>query len=368
MIKLDLTSEVDRAHALKFDVDVLVNNAGVMQAGSMADIPMWAVREVFETNVFGALELTQGFLRTMVPRGSGKVVWVSSMVGLIVVPWLGAYCASKHAIEAIAATMKAELEGTGVKVATINPGAFRTGFNDTGVETQAQWYDPDTAVLGQPQLQEALDAQFDPAEMIADMVEVITGDDHLYRTVKPPGGRRPHPPGPGRGLGGAGLTLSEPIALIDATRRKVLPIHPGGTVHPCIRWTLAGLPSKGEARATSYPPARARRRWPPPRRGCGRAAGSGGICRRVQQHRVGVDLPDLDPPVAHAVVHAAVLDAGQLEDRHHLVAVRVCGLNSRSRSTKTASGMPGAFTIHSVSCGRAWAMTWPSMRSAPCLA
>ncbi len=186
VIKLDLTSEVDRAHAWKSEVDVLVNNAGVMQSGSMADIPIWAVREVFETNVFGALELTQGFLRKMVARGSGKVVWVSSMVGLIVVPWLGAYCASKHAIEAIAATMKAELEGTGVKVATINPGAFRTGFNDTGVGTQAQWYDPSTAVLGQPQLKEALDAQFDPAEMIADMVEVITGDDHLYRTVKPP--------------------------------------------------------------------------------------------------------------------------------------------------------------------------------------
>ena len=185
VIKLDLTSEVDRAHAWKSEVDVLVNNAGVMQSGSMADIPMWAVREVFETNVFGALELTQGFLRAMVRRGSGKVVWVSSMVGLIVVPWLGAYCASKHAIEAIAATMKAELEGTGVKVATINPGAFRTGFNDTGVGTQAQWYDPATAVLGQPQLKDALDAQFDPAEMIADMVEVITGDDHPYRTVKP---------------------------------------------------------------------------------------------------------------------------------------------------------------------------------------
>ena len=185
VIKLDLTDEVDRKHALKFDVDVLVNNAAVMQAGSTADVPMWAIRQVFDTNVFGALELTQGFLRKMVPRKSGKVVWVSSMVGLIVVPWLGAYCASKHAIEAIAATMKAELEGTGVKVATINPGAFRTGFNDIGVQTQAQWYDPATAVLGQPQLQEALDAQFDPAEMIADMVEVIAGDDHLYHTVKP---------------------------------------------------------------------------------------------------------------------------------------------------------------------------------------
>lgn len=187
VIKLDLTSEVDRAHAVKVggDVDVLVNNAAVMQSGSMADIPMWAMREVFDTNVFGALELTQGLLRRMVARGSGKVVWISSMVGLIVVPWLGAYCASKHAIEAIAATMKAELEGTGVKVCTINPGAFRTGFNDTGVGTQAQWYDPDTAVLGQPKLQAALDAQFDPADMLQAMVEVIAGDDHLYRTVKP---------------------------------------------------------------------------------------------------------------------------------------------------------------------------------------
>ncbi|AKB29069.1 Short chain dehydrogenase [Methanosarcina siciliae T4/M] len=185
VIKLDIRDEIDRHHALTYDIDILVNNAGVMESGAMAEIPVERVRESFETNVFGHLELTQGFVRKMIKQGHGKVVWISSMGGILKVPFLGAYCATKHAIEAIAWVMKEELAPYGVKVATINPGAYRTGFNDTGAESAYQWYDPEKGLTKLPDYRDALSQQYDPQEMIDVMVEVIPSDDHLYRTVKP---------------------------------------------------------------------------------------------------------------------------------------------------------------------------------------
>ena len=121
----------------------------------------------------------------MVARRSGKVVWTSSMGGILVVPFLGIYCATKHAIEAIAGSMKAELEPHGVKVATVNPGVFGTGFNDTGAESFVQWYDADKAVVPMPDFSASLLNQADPQEMIDAMVEIIPAEKHLYRTMRP---------------------------------------------------------------------------------------------------------------------------------------------------------------------------------------
>jgi short-subunit dehydrogenase len=156
-----------------------------MESGAMVDIPLERVRESFETNVFSHLELTQGFARKMIKQGHGKVIWISSVAGILKVPFVGTYCATKHAIEAIGWAMKKELEPYGVKVATINPGAFRTGFNDTGAESVYQWYDPDKNLIKLPDFRDVFSHQKDPQEMIDIMVEVILSDHHLYRTVKP---------------------------------------------------------------------------------------------------------------------------------------------------------------------------------------
>lgn len=185
VIKLNLLDSIDIAHAGRFDPDVLVLNAGVMEGGSIADIPMQRVRESFEINVFGHLQLVQAIVPKMVARRSGKVVWTSSMGGILVVPFLGIYCATKHAIEAIAGSMKAELEPHGVKVATVNPGVFGTGFNDTGAESFVQWYDADKAVVPMPDFSASLLNQADPQEMIDAMVEIIPAEKHLYRTMRP---------------------------------------------------------------------------------------------------------------------------------------------------------------------------------------
>lgn len=185
VIKLNLLDSIDIAHAGRFDPDVLVLNAGVMEGGSIADIPMQRVRESFDINVFGHLQLVQAIVPKMVARRSGKVVWTSSMGGILVVPFLGVYCATKHAIEAIAGSMKAELAPFGVKVATVNPGVFGTGFNDTGAESYVQWYDAATAIVPMPDFGDSLLDQADPQEMIDAMVEIIPADEHLYRTMRP---------------------------------------------------------------------------------------------------------------------------------------------------------------------------------------
>lgn len=184
VIKLDVLNEIDRAHALGLEIDVLFNNAGIMESGPMVEIPMSVFRSVFETNVFAALELAQGFARAMVKRGSGRIVWTSSVAGLVKVPFDGAYAASKHAVEGICSAMHEELKPYGVEVVTVNPGAFRTGFNDTGMESMDQWWDKGERVVAHWPVRE-LNRQHDPTDMIDAMIDVIETDNPPYRTVRP---------------------------------------------------------------------------------------------------------------------------------------------------------------------------------------
>ncbi len=184
VIKLDVLNEIDRKHALAIEIDVLFNNAGIMESGPIIEIPMSVFRSVFETNVFAALELAQGFARVMVQRGNGRIVWTSSVAGLVKVPFDGAYAASKHAVEGICSAMHDELMPYGVQVVTVNPGAYRTGFNDTGMESMDQWWDQGDRVVAHWSVRE-LNRQHDPAEMISAIIAVIEQDKPSYRTVRP---------------------------------------------------------------------------------------------------------------------------------------------------------------------------------------
>ncbi len=183
--KLDVTNEGDRKKAMAWNVEILVNNAGVLEGGSVVDIPGSNMRNEFEVNVIGPLLLTQGIAKQMVKRGKGRVVWVSSREGLNVNPFTGIYSASKHAIEAIAQTMSLELQEFGIEVATVNPGPFLTGFNDRGFQTWASWEDDpserlyDYAKLAFPR------AQFDPESVYATMTAVAAGEIDTFRNLEP---------------------------------------------------------------------------------------------------------------------------------------------------------------------------------------
>src|SRR5215467_6486933 len=183
--KLDVTNEGDRKKALAWNIEILVNNAGVLEGGSVVDIPGSNMRHEFEVNVIGPLLLTQGIAKQMVKRGKGRIVWVSSREGLNVNPFTGIYSASKHAIEAIAETMSLELQEFGVEVATINPGPFLTGFNDRGFETWKSWMDDESERLFDYSQLAFPIAQFDPEPVYATMTGVVAGEIDTYRNLEP---------------------------------------------------------------------------------------------------------------------------------------------------------------------------------------
>src|SRR5690242_17648196 len=89
--KLDVTHQGDRMSALAWNVDTLVNGAGILEGGALVDIPADKVRRQFEVNVFGPLQLTQEIARQMIARRNGRIVFVSSAVGILVGPFVGAY-------------------------------------------------------------------------------------------------------------------------------------------------------------------------------------------------------------------------------------------------------------------------------------
>jgi NAD(P)-dependent dehydrogenase (short-subunit alcohol dehydrogenase family) len=184
--KLDVTSEGDRRKALAWNVEILVNNAGVLEGGSVLDIPAANMRHEFEVNVIGPLLLTQGIAKQMVKRGEGRIVWVSSREGLNVNPFTGIYSASKHAVEAIAESMSLELQEFGIEVATINPGPFLTGFNDRGFETWKSWEDEPSDRLFEYSKLAFPRAQFDPEPVYATMTALAAGEIDSYRNLEPP--------------------------------------------------------------------------------------------------------------------------------------------------------------------------------------
>lgn len=187
--KLDVTDPHDIAYAVKkYDIDILISNAGIMQGGPIAEQPLNLIRSMFETNVFGALELAQGFIRKFVAKKSGKIVFTSSMGGLWTVPYVAAYCASKHALESIAEGLKTELAPFNIKIATCNPGVFGTGFNDRGADSIFRWYDPEvnfTSPSAFDGMAEALANQLDPQSMADCIVDVALDDNSNFRNVHP---------------------------------------------------------------------------------------------------------------------------------------------------------------------------------------
>lgn len=185
VIKLDLLNEIDLANAADRDVDVLVLNAAVQEAGSIVDVPMELLRRAFEINVFAHLDLARRIVPQMLKRKRGRIVWTSSMAGLYAPAFLGAYAATKHAIEAIASNMRAELNLFGIGVATINPGLYETGFNETGAESYRQWSQRAEVLVPMPPTGPVMLLQHDPQPMIEAMIDVIPDRNSAYRTMLP---------------------------------------------------------------------------------------------------------------------------------------------------------------------------------------
>lgn len=110
-------------------IDALVNNAGSAKLGAIEDLPRADLRYQFEVNVFGAIQLCREVVPTMRAQRFGRIVNVSSLAGKVSVPLMGAYCASKFALEAFSDAFRAEVKPAGVRVVLVEPGPVATNFN-----------------------------------------------------------------------------------------------------------------------------------------------------------------------------------------------------------------------------------------------
>jgi short-subunit dehydrogenase len=114
----------------------LVNNAGYVEPGALEDITMNTIRNQFEINFFGLVGFTKEILPIMMKdnragKGLGaRIVNISSLAGLISLPLIGSYSATKHALEAISDSLRMELWNTNIKIITINPGVIETNIYD----------------------------------------------------------------------------------------------------------------------------------------------------------------------------------------------------------------------------------------------
>lgn len=115
-------------------IDALVNNAGIAVPGAVEDLDRAALLAQFEPNLFGAIELTHRVLPLMRRQGHGRIVMISSVLGLVSMPWRGAYCASKFALEAITDSLRMELRGSGIHVSLVEPGPIESRFRDHSIE------------------------------------------------------------------------------------------------------------------------------------------------------------------------------------------------------------------------------------------
>jgi short-subunit dehydrogenase len=144
--KLDVTVPEDRARILDYDVDVLINNAGIGESGSLAEIDVNRIRNNFEVNVFGPLELTQLALKNMMKKDSGTVIFIGSLVGRIAVPFIAPYCMTKFSLSGEADALRQELLKVtkNVHVSLVELGGYHTGFNQKMIARKYEWLGEDS--------------------------------------------------------------------------------------------------------------------------------------------------------------------------------------------------------------------------------
>lgn len=133
VLELDVTNEASVSAAItkaiqQAPLDTVINNAGVGTFGVQEAFSTQQVQTIFDVNVLGPLRVNKAVLPSMRKAGKGHIVYVSSGVGRVTMPFLGPYGATKYALEALAEAADMELRPLGIKVSVIQPGAYGTGF------------------------------------------------------------------------------------------------------------------------------------------------------------------------------------------------------------------------------------------------
>ena len=147
--KLDIRSKTSIDAALENilkksngHIDALINNAGFELIGAIEDLPLEAIRQQFETNVFGALEITKALIPIMRKHNNGKILFIGSAAcSRVSFPFSGAYCASKHALGAFVDALRREIIDSKISITIIDPGPFKSKAAKNSEEIFAKYID-----------------------------------------------------------------------------------------------------------------------------------------------------------------------------------------------------------------------------------
>ncbi|MBL3594379.1 SDR family NAD(P)-dependent oxidoreductase [Rhodovulum sulfidophilum] len=147
-LPLDYASEDSIATALEEvlsrtggRLDALYNNGAFACPGAVEDLPRDALREIFETNLFGVHDLTRRVIPTMRAQGHGRIVNCSSVLGLVPLKWRGAYSATKYALEGLTDTLRLEMRDTPIRVILIEPGPVTSKIRVNSIPHFERWID-----------------------------------------------------------------------------------------------------------------------------------------------------------------------------------------------------------------------------------
>ena len=147
-LKLDVTDSSEINAAFDYiqtsgQLDAVFCNAGYGQPGCVEDVPRAALREIFETNVFGNWEVMNAALKIFRKQNHGRILVTSSILGFAAMHYRGAYNATKFALEGMADTLRTELYGSNIYISLIEPGPIQSRFRPNSVEKLKQYIDLD---------------------------------------------------------------------------------------------------------------------------------------------------------------------------------------------------------------------------------
>jgi len=165
-------------------IDVLVNNAGYGTVGAIEEVNDDDIRRQFDTNLFGAINVTRAVLPTLREQRSGHILNISSANGISAFAGVGIYSATKFALEAISEALAQEVKPLGIKVTIIEPGSSRTNFSSRALSTLSHQINDYAQTSGKivQRLQERDGKQpNDPAKAAAAMIQVVESDNPPLR-------------------------------------------------------------------------------------------------------------------------------------------------------------------------------------------